>query len=105
MKNKEELLKRLNDKEFSKLFSGANSTEDIIKIAKEQGYDITDEDVENSSLSDDMLENVAGGKGNAQQDIHLTTGGSGSITITDSFKQDPTVSPSTETKTTASFRG
>lgn len=62
MKNKEEFKNRLKDSEFLKLFSGATSSNDIAKIAQEQGYDVTAEDVENTPLSDDMLESVAGGK-------------------------------------------
>ena len=97
MKNKEELLKKLNDKEFLKLFAGANSNEDIVKIAKQQGYNITNNDVEDTLLSDDMLESVAGGKGNVTQNLNAQSYGSGNIQIgsqTQDAKTD--VSPKTD---------
>lgn len=62
MKSVEDLKQRLADPEFVKLFANANSADDILKIAKEQGYDITLNDIENYEISDDMLEAVAGGK-------------------------------------------
>lgn len=100
MKNKDELLRKLNDKEFLKLFAGANSTEDIVKIAKEQGYDINDNDVENTTLSDDMLENVAGGKGDVSQSTHVVSYGSGNIQIGSQTQDGKTsVTPKTELDT------
>ena len=63
MKNAKEFKERMHDEEFAKLFSNAETDEEIIKIAAEQGYEITKEDIENFEMTDEMLESVAGGKG------------------------------------------
>ncbi len=67
MKSKEEFKKRLSDSEFLKLFSGVSSPNEVARIAQQQGYDVTAEDVENTTLSDDILESVAGGKNDSYQ--------------------------------------
>lgn len=96
MNDKEELLKRLNDKEFLKLFSGVNSADDIAKIAKLQGYNITSEDVKSTSLSEDLLEGIAGGKGNVSQSMNVMSSGSGNISIGSQSQEGHTqVTPST----------
>ncbi len=63
MKNAKEFKERMNEEEFAKLFSNAETDEDIIRIAAEQGYEITKEDIQNFEMTDEMLESVAGGKG------------------------------------------
>ncbi len=62
MKNAKEFKERMHEEEFAKLFSNAETDEDIIKIAAEQGYEITKEDIQNFEMTDEMLESVAGGK-------------------------------------------
>ena len=63
MKDAKEFKERMHDEEFAKLFSNAETDQDIIKIAAEQGYEITKEDIQNFEMTDEMLESVAGGKG------------------------------------------
>ena len=63
MKNFKEFEERMHDEEFAKLFSNAKTDEDIIKMAAEQGYEITKDDIQNFEMTDEMLESVAGGKG------------------------------------------
>ncbi len=63
MKNAKEFKERMHDEEFAKLFSNAETDEEIIKIAAEQGYEITKEDIQDFEMTDEMLESVAGGKG------------------------------------------
>lgn len=79
MKSVEDLKKKLQDPEFLKLFAHINSVEDIVKVAKEQGYDITTHDVENYEMSDDKLESVAGGKHDKTINNFYINGGSGNM--------------------------
>ncbi len=79
MKSVEDLKKKLQDPEFLKLFAHINSVEDIVKVAKEQGYDITTNDVENYEMSDDKLESVAGGKRDTTINNYYVNGGSGNM--------------------------
>lgn len=50
----------LNDKEFVRKFGDAKDKEDILKIAKNNGYNFTNSDLKNKEL-DDVLEKIAGG--------------------------------------------
>ncbi len=63
MKNAKEFKERMHEEEFAKLFSNAETDEDIIRIAAEQGYEITKDDIQDFEMTDEMLESVAGGKG------------------------------------------
>ncbi len=84
MKNAKEFKERMHDEEFAKLFSNAETDEEIIKIAAEQGYEITKEDVQDFEMTDEMLESVAGGKGlfgNKTDEIHAE----GEVNSTSSF--------------------
>lgn len=64
MKNIDDLKERLKtDAEFKKLFANKRDVNDFIKIAHENGYDVSEDDLEKDEvLSEDMLEAVAGGK-------------------------------------------
>ena len=76
MKNAKEFKEKMHDEEFAKLFSNAETDEDIIKIAAEQGYEITKDDIQNFEMTDEMLESVAGGKGTtiiSDGDINVET--------------------------------
>ncbi len=98
MKNKEEFKRRLKDSEFLSLFSGATSSKDIAKIAQQQGYDVTAEDVRNTTLSDDILESVAGGKGDLKQSqsVNGTANGVTFGNQTGSTKVDPSTNITTD---------
>lgn len=50
----------LNDKEFIKKFGGAKDKEEILKIAKNNGYNFTNSELKSKEL-DDVLEQIAGG--------------------------------------------
>ena len=63
MKSKEEFKERFENGEFAEELSAATSAEDIVEIARSLGYELTVEDVFATELSDDMLDAVAGGKG------------------------------------------
>ncbi len=67
MKSFKDLKEKLSyDEELRKKFSGINSEEQALKLANDLGYDITSDDLENDDeLRDDLLEIVAGGKGEA----------------------------------------
>ena len=74
MKGAKEFEERMHDEEFAKLFSNAETNEDIIKIANEQGYEIGKEDIKHFVMTDEMLESVAGGKNDkAGRDINRIT--------------------------------
>ena len=64
MKSAKEFKERLEkDLEFKKKFENVKSQDEVIKIAKENGYDLTDcSKQEEEQLTEDLLENVAGGK-------------------------------------------
>lgn len=64
MKDIKELKKRLkNDIEFKKLFLNKKDIKELVKVAYENGYDVSEEDLEkDEELSEDALEAVAGGK-------------------------------------------
>lgn len=62
MKSREEFKERLEkDNAFKEKFKDVKSTEDVIRIARELDYDITEDDVYYESLDDAALENVSGG--------------------------------------------
>jgi predicted ribosomally synthesized peptide with nif11-like leader len=51
------------DKDFAAKFENVQSAEELVKLASEEGFSFTVDDVnENSELSDDDLEGVAGGR-------------------------------------------
>ena len=63
MNSIDEFKKRLKDDEyFKKYFKDVKSTEDVIKIAKQKGYDLTKcTRQDEQELREDMLADVAGG--------------------------------------------
>lgn len=63
MKSKEEFKERFATGEFDARLKNANSPEDIVRIARDLGYDISLDDITNADLGDDALALVAGGKG------------------------------------------
>ena len=74
MKGLKELKERLkNDRDFKNLFSGKIDVDEMAKLAKEHGYDVTVEEIQNDgSLSDDIMEAVSGGRSrnnNASQSL------------------------------------
>ena len=73
MKNIDDLKERLKtDVEFKKLFENKRDVNDLIKVARENGYDVSEEDLEKDEvLSEDMLEAVAGGKGRDDEDLDI----------------------------------
>lgn len=65
MRNLDEFKERiLNDSEFAKKLSNVKSIEDIVKVAAENNYNFTDSELENEEIGEDVLDAVAGGKGN-----------------------------------------
>lgn len=51
------------DDEFKAIFSIASNLDEVLDLAKENGYDLELEDIENDiNLSDYLLEEVAGGE-------------------------------------------
>ena len=63
MKSKAEFQEKFANGEFDELLKGISSPKDVVKIAQDLGYELTEEDVLSSELNDDMLSLVAGGKG------------------------------------------
>ena len=63
MKNAKEFKERLEkDLEFKKKFENVKDQGEVIKIAKENGYDLTDcSKQEEEQLTEDMLAGIAGG--------------------------------------------
>lgn len=51
----------LNDSEFAKKLRNVKSREDIIKLAKENNYNFTDEELKQEDIGEDVLAAVAGG--------------------------------------------
>ena len=65
MKGIEEFKEKITfDEDFAKKFSRVENLEDIISIATKEGeFDFTEEELQDDSISDDILESVAGGIG------------------------------------------
>lgn len=86
MNSVDEFKKRIKDDDtFKKYFKDAKSTEDVIKIAKQNGYDLTKcTKQEEEQLREDMLMNIAGGskttKVKIAQASAITTGKGSSTT-------------------------
>lgn len=72
MKSKAEFQERFANGEFDELLKGISSPKDVVKIAQDLGYELTEDDVLSSELSDDMLSLVAGGKGDVHNHYHYT---------------------------------
>ncbi|MDQ5984083.1 MAG: Nif11-like leader peptide family natural product precursor [Eubacteriales bacterium SKADARSKE-1] len=56
---------------FDGALNNITSLEDVFEVAQKNGYDFTMEDLETSDISDDILECVAGGKGNDVSETHI----------------------------------
>lgn len=71
MKNINDLKERLKtDPEFKRLFANKHNINDLIKVARENGYDVSEKDLEKDEvLSEDVLEAVAGGS--KKEDIEV----------------------------------
>ena len=52
----------LNGNEFDGKFDNVTSMDEVYEIAKENGYNFSREELEDSEVSDDILDSVAGGK-------------------------------------------
>ena len=72
MKNINDLKERLDkDVEFKKLFANKKSVDELINIARENGYEVSKEDLEkDESLAEDALEAVSGGSKKGEEDIN-----------------------------------
>lgn len=64
MKDLERLKKKLElDKDFKDLFLNIKSLDEAVALAKQYGFDVDEAQIsEDESLTDDILEAVAGGK-------------------------------------------
>lgn len=51
----------LNDSEFAKKLRNVKSRKDIIKLARENNYNFTDEELKRKDIGEDVLDAVAGG--------------------------------------------
>ncbi|MDQ5984088.1 MAG: Nif11-like leader peptide family RiPP precursor [Eubacteriales bacterium SKADARSKE-1] len=71
-----------SDQEFKNKFLGIKDQKEAIELARKFGFEIKEEDLEeDSDLSEDMLEAVAGGKGNSKAqvaDVQVVVTGQGS---------------------------
>ena len=70
MKGIKELKARLNeDVEFKKKFCGLKDIDEMLDVARKEGYEVTMDEIScDQELTDDMLEAVAGGKGVTRTD-------------------------------------
>lgn len=75
MKSKEEFKERFENGDFNEELKNITSVEDVVKLAKKLGYELTVEDVLTAGLDEDKLALVAGGKG----DTHNTTNNNNNI--------------------------
>ena len=66
MKSKEEFKERFENGDFNEELKNITSVEDVVKLAKKLGYELTVEDVLTAGLDEDKLALVAGGKGDTQ---------------------------------------
>ena len=54
----------LNGHTFDGKFKNITSMEEVYQIAKEEGYEFSQDELEDCEISDDILDSVAGGKDN-----------------------------------------
>lgn len=74
MKGIKELKARLNeDVEFKKKFCGLKDIDEMLDVARKEGYEVTMDEINcDQELTDDMLEAIAGGvKGKYTHTINL----------------------------------
>lgn len=69
MKSKEEFKKKFENGEYNEDLENITSAEDVVKFARQLGYELTIEDVLTTELGEEQLALVAGGK----KDTHNTT--------------------------------
>ncbi len=71
MKSAKEFKERIKtDPEFKDKFKGIQDVNEAIRIAKENGYDLKNcSPQEEQELTEDMLENVAGGKNTTKTQV------------------------------------
>ena len=69
MKSKEEFKKKFENGEFNEDLENITSAEDVVKFARQLGYELTIEDVLTTELGEEQLALVAGGK----KDTHNKT--------------------------------
>ena len=62
MKSKEEFKKKFENGEFNEDLENITSAEDVVKFARQLGYELTIEDVLTTELGEEQLALVAGGK-------------------------------------------
>ncbi len=56
-----------NDKSFKEKFKNVKSEKEAVELAKELGFKVSEEDIlKDEELNEDMLEAVAGGKGDTR---------------------------------------
>lgn len=73
--------KIITDSEFAKKFEGVTTPEELVKIAGQNGFSFTVEDVKaNAELTDEELEAVAGGS-TIFAKTYFVTSNSGNATI------------------------
>lgn len=83
MKSLKEFKEKLQtDESFRNKFRGIKGSEEALALARKFGFEVSEENLkEDSNLSEDMLEAVAGGKGNSEAqlaDVAVVVTGKGS---------------------------
>ena len=70
MSDIEKLKKKLElDEDFKSLFINIKSLDEAIDLARQHGFDVNEEQIsEADKLTDDILEAIAGGKGDTYKD-------------------------------------
>lgn len=61
----------LNGHTFDGKFKNVTSMEEVYQIAKDEGYEFSQDDLEDSEVSDDILDSVAGGKNDKEYDRYI----------------------------------
>lgn len=62
LQSKEIFKEKFENGEFDKLLKDVKSPKDVVKIANNLGYELSEADISSAELNDDQLLSVAGGK-------------------------------------------
>lgn len=78
----------VNGHTFDGKFKNITSMEEVYQIAKDEGYEFSQDELEDSEISDDILDSVAGGKNDkVYEDVTLNSSKDLTVNVGDQGKK------------------